>query len=516
MKFTFLVLTASALLASVSARFGQEQAVGLGGKVSASGCFRNGDPTAGFGGQEIQNLLAASNPCNKLSQADALVAAAQQACPGTAAFNQVLQAAMDLVAAERNFNPFAGNLDSVCADPSLPATPALRGIIQLVDPRTQAPNNNDPALAAAAAKVNAQAKQVLNAARKALKGPGASGSMADLLAAKGFTAIQGAKNNGGNAAKKNAGGADGAKKQGQQNGQQKAKNNNKGQQKKQAAAAGKGQQNKAAKAKGGAAGGGAGKSLGSCNANDAMIIVGLGADPAGERAQEVRAVVTGRAPFTGQASALNTAIVGNFICDRLADQCRADAGVVAACRAAQGNLQRGGRNLDAAQLQAVGQAADQFNAAIGARTNFAAQLAGGAGAAKAKGNNNNNNNNGGGQKNQGQQKKQANNQGGAAKAGANKGAAGGGCAAQGVRPMNYIIQGQEHRFGVDGRQVALNPAIVVQQICDRAQGDCKNRCEAAGARLVAKGVRGFSGGQDAAKDAANAAAAAAFNAELGV
>ncbi|KAJ3111796.1 hypothetical protein HDU96_005344 [Phlyctochytrium bullatum] len=193
MKFTAIILfAASALFASVDARFGQEQAVGLGAKLSASGCFRNGNPTGGFGGQEIQNLLAASDPCAKLRQADEVVAAAQAACPGTAAFNQVVAAAMDLVVAERNFNPFAGNKDSVCTQANLPASAELQGLLQLVDPRTSDPNNKDPALAAAAASVNARSNQILDAAKAANTGPGNPQglSMAELLAANGFAEIQ--------------------------------------------------------------------------------------------------------------------------------------------------------------------------------------------------------------------------------------------------------------------------------------------------------------------------------------
>jgi hypothetical protein len=46
-----------------------------------------------------------------------------------------IAAAMGLVAAEKNTNPFAnGNAQNVCGDASLPATPELRGITPLIDP----------------------------------------------------------------------------------------------------------------------------------------------------------------------------------------------------------------------------------------------------------------------------------------------------------------------------------------------------------------------------------------------
>ena len=46
----------------------------------------------------------------------------------------VIAAAAVLVAAEKNFNPFAVSIPSLCSDASLPATEALRGIVPLVDP----------------------------------------------------------------------------------------------------------------------------------------------------------------------------------------------------------------------------------------------------------------------------------------------------------------------------------------------------------------------------------------------
>jgi len=39
-----------------------------------------------------------------------------------------------LVAAEQNFNPFVVSIPSVCSDPTLPTTEALRGVVPLIDP----------------------------------------------------------------------------------------------------------------------------------------------------------------------------------------------------------------------------------------------------------------------------------------------------------------------------------------------------------------------------------------------
>lgn len=47
---------------------------------------------------------------------------------------EVIAGAQALVAAEKNFNPFAQAIPTICNDPALPATAALRGIVPLVDP----------------------------------------------------------------------------------------------------------------------------------------------------------------------------------------------------------------------------------------------------------------------------------------------------------------------------------------------------------------------------------------------
>ncbi len=47
---------------------------------------------------------------------------------------QVLAGAAQLVAAEKNFNPSAQSIPTLCSDATLPATAALRGIVPLVDP----------------------------------------------------------------------------------------------------------------------------------------------------------------------------------------------------------------------------------------------------------------------------------------------------------------------------------------------------------------------------------------------
>lgn len=48
--------------------------------------------------------------------------------------DSVIAAARGLVAAEQNFNPFVVSIPSICSDPTLPTTAALRGVVPLIDP----------------------------------------------------------------------------------------------------------------------------------------------------------------------------------------------------------------------------------------------------------------------------------------------------------------------------------------------------------------------------------------------
>ncbi|PMD27145.1 hypothetical protein NA56DRAFT_667541 [Hyaloscypha hepaticicola] len=117
-----------ALFAAVAeARFGQEQG---NGAIAAIGALSNlGQPgqAATLSGTSIQFLLAAANPCGKLKQADLIVSEL-----GTS--DAAIAAARGLVAAEQNFNPFLVSIPSICSDPTLPTTAALRGVVPLIDP----------------------------------------------------------------------------------------------------------------------------------------------------------------------------------------------------------------------------------------------------------------------------------------------------------------------------------------------------------------------------------------------
>ncbi|EPE03106.1 hypothetical protein F503_08720 [Ophiostoma piceae UAMH 11346] len=113
--------------AAVQARFGQEQGNGAITAIGALTDLGTSGQAATLAGGSIQFLLAAANPCGKLTQADQIIAQL-----GTS--DAAVAAARGLVAAEQNFNPFVVSIPSICSDPSLPASPELRGVVPLIDP----------------------------------------------------------------------------------------------------------------------------------------------------------------------------------------------------------------------------------------------------------------------------------------------------------------------------------------------------------------------------------------------
>lgn len=115
----------SAILAVAEARFAQEQIPVA--DISALSNFGNPGEAATLAGSVPGVLLAAADPCDKLTLADNIVSTL-----GNDA--QVIAAAQNLVAAEQNFNPFAVSVPNICGDATLPATEELRGIVPLVDP----------------------------------------------------------------------------------------------------------------------------------------------------------------------------------------------------------------------------------------------------------------------------------------------------------------------------------------------------------------------------------------------
>ncbi|KXX74587.1 hypothetical protein MMYC01_209455 [Madurella mycetomatis] len=107
------------------ARFGQEGAVQ--GIIQALSDFGPPGAAGTLAGQTTGVLLAGGSACAKLELADEIVATLGDA-------PEVIAGAAALVAAEKNFNPFAQDVPTICNDPALPTTAALRGIVPLVDP----------------------------------------------------------------------------------------------------------------------------------------------------------------------------------------------------------------------------------------------------------------------------------------------------------------------------------------------------------------------------------------------
>ncbi|KAJ9149898.1 hypothetical protein NKR23_g4115 [Pleurostoma richardsiae] len=115
----------TALVAFAEARFGQEGLVQSA--VQALSDFGNPGDAGTLAGQTPGVLLAGANACAKLQLADEIVSTLGDDA-------EVIAAAQQLVAAEKNFNPSAQSIPTICSDATLPATEALRGIVPLVDP----------------------------------------------------------------------------------------------------------------------------------------------------------------------------------------------------------------------------------------------------------------------------------------------------------------------------------------------------------------------------------------------
>ena len=205
--------------------------------------------------------------------------------------------------------------------------------------------------------------------------------------------------------------------------------------------------------------------------------------------------------------ALAPVIPAQRICDRIneaKDRLTAQGGkafdqaqqCVARCRDAQEVTKqspvRGFKGFDPEKLKAMGEVADAFNAALGNKTNFAgedgedaaaaAEAAKEAAAEKAK-----------------EAAAKAKEAADKADAADDKNEKDEQVAVDCEAPvLQVIVTGDtdraEQRFGTDDVQVALNPNIPIENICQNRVADaCKDRCRAAQAEVVASGVRGQSG-----------------------
>jgi hypothetical protein len=165
------------------------------------------------------------------------------------------------------------------------------------------------------------------------------------------------------------------------------------------------------------------------------------------------------------AVALNPAIPVNQVCNQVRNDVR-NRGLDPECGArctdaeelAQSSGIRGFQGVDAARLQSMRELADDLNGILGNETSF-----------------------------------------GGADTGAGDGDDDADVPVQcNAKELQVIVQGKEQRFGFDNRQVALNPAIPMQNICNALQGSCRTVCDAAREDAIATGVKGTSGDIDLA------------------
>ncbi|KIX95009.1 uncharacterized protein Z520_09319 [Fonsecaea multimorphosa CBS 102226] len=161
----FKTTALATLLAVAQARFNQEQI-----PIPAIAAVQGGAPGVAqtIAGAAVSDLLAASNACDKLKRGDQIIAEL-----GTGA--DAVAAAIGIVAAEKNFNPFVQSIPTICDDPTLPATDVLRGITPLIDP----------------AVVGSDIANALSAKTKVTPLDATGKSVADLLAENGFTNFTG-------------------------------------------------------------------------------------------------------------------------------------------------------------------------------------------------------------------------------------------------------------------------------------------------------------------------------------
>ncbi|KAI1748382.1 hypothetical protein F4782DRAFT_360917 [Xylaria castorea] len=351
----------SVLLAVAEARFSQEQ-IPVGDISSLSNFGQPGEaPT--LAGAVPGVLLAAADPCAKLSLADQIVST-------LGSDPQVISAAQKLVAAEQNFNPFVVSVPNICGDASLPATAELRGIVPLVDPDV----------------VGSDAENAKSASSLQSPFDAAGLSVADVMIAQGFSnfTVNGAA----------AGGASGNAGNNTGNGNN---NNSNGGSTSSAApattttatpvftcggsrttsapaatttAASSGNAGNAGNAAGNGAAAGAGAVTNAVTGNfPGFQASSLGLDfgtctPTVKFEESLNGRKAGESTFQaqdpvvnkGQQEALNPNIIFNRICDQLVNVCGAADDAVTACRAAQSSL--GGGAKDAST-------ADAWNTALG-------------------------------------------------------------------------------------------------------------------------------------------------------
>lgn len=111
-----LTFLASAFIPAY-ARFGQENV-----PIDAIQQVQGGNPgdAATIAGAAISDLLGGADACDKLKRGDQILSELGEG-------DDAIAAAIGMVAAEKNFNPSAQDVPTVCDDPTLPENPLLRG-----------------------------------------------------------------------------------------------------------------------------------------------------------------------------------------------------------------------------------------------------------------------------------------------------------------------------------------------------------------------------------------------------
>ncbi|UNI17854.1 hypothetical protein JDV02_004168 [Purpureocillium takamizusanense] len=321
------------LLAVATARFGREQvpvaavqALSGRGQPGASGTLSGAVPGV---------LLAAADPCAKLSLADDIVRQLGET-------DDVVAAAKGVVAAEQNFNPFVVDRPNVCGDASLPATAALRGVVPLVDP---AVGGSDVENANSATSVDRPFNADGLSVAQVMDAQGFSNFTVDGQApgnpARNGTGSGGKAGNSGNVGKNgNTGNNDNKPGScGAAGGDNNNSNNNGGGGK----GHGNGSNNTGNFNKGGNANNGTAADFGICTPT---IDFRLGR--AGRKADEGTFLPTDPLVAKGQQDALNPSIITNRVCDQLTNVCEANAAAKALCRDAQAKVQASGDRSAAA------------------------------------------------------------------------------------------------------------------------------------------------------------------------
>lgn len=120
MKQALLLTVISAVFTHTYARFGQENSPAIAAIRDVQGGAPGVAPT--IAGAAISDLLAGTNACDKLKRSDQILAELGEG-------DDAVAAAIDMVAAEKNFNPFAQDIPTICSDATLPQNAKLRGSV---------------------------------------------------------------------------------------------------------------------------------------------------------------------------------------------------------------------------------------------------------------------------------------------------------------------------------------------------------------------------------------------------